>query len=210
MILRTIILFGAILVPAVAAASAPDPALVEKTENGAGTAMRIVLYGLDNEIPEKDDLTMARFLMKGTQECLDGIAQLRRTDPGLELNLNGQEPMSLDEVEAKFCKPAFALLQPVVGGAIAADEARYAGLSLGRKELIKFHNLGDYTIYGPGKRKLTTNAEKQAARVWFVWDHDRSYAVPAWWLARFQWNGDKYEKTMHQGQGGEPPASLFK
>ena len=192
------------------AAFAADPALVRSTEDGAGTAMRIVLYGIDNEMPEKDDLTMAKFLMKGTRQCLDGIAALRSTDPGLELNLNGQEPMGLDEVETRFCRPALATLAPLVGGAVAADEARYAGLSTERADALKMYGLGAYTVFGRGKRKLSTNAEKQASDVWFIWDRDLSYAVPAWWLVKIQWKGATFEKTRVDGTGSEPPASLFR
>lgn len=205
---RIVIAIG--MLSAAARAFAADAALVQKTEDGAGTAMRVALYGIDNEMPDKDDLTMAKFLMKKVQTCLDGVTALRKTDPALKLELNGQEPMSLDDVENKFCKPAMAAVAPRAKGAVDIDEAKYQGLSPERIEALKTYNLRQYTIFGTGQRKLVSNADLQKANVWYVWDYDKTYLTPAWWMATIRFNGGKYERTVSKGAGSAPPASAFR
>ncbi|HEX8533641.1 MAG TPA: hypothetical protein VF662_05685 [Allosphingosinicella sp.] len=188
----------------------PPSPLVKKTQDAADAALRIVLYGIDNELPDRSDLNMAKFLMRDVRGCLDGIAEIRKVNPAQTFRLNGQDPMSIDEVEQRFCKPAFATLQPLVGAAIAADEARWAGLAPERVAVVKMHGLGAYTIYGHGKRVLSSSAALQSSNVWYVWDEETGYLTPHWWMATIRWTGNSYVKTVQKGAGTQPPASLFR
>ena len=97
-----------------------DGDLVKKTTDGADQAARVIKYGIDNELPRKDDQTGAKFLMKNIEDCLRGIEALKAKSPDTKLTLNGMDPMTLDEIRDKFCKPAEDIVKPLIGAQVNA------------------------------------------------------------------------------------------
>lgn len=190
--------------------SAGDEELIQRTTNSAETSMRVVKYGIDNELPDKNDLVTAKFLLKAAEDCLRGIEQMKGNSATTTLELNGEEPMSLDAIRKNYCKPAYDVVAPLLKGAIAKDNEVYKGLSPERIEVMKVHGLRVYTIYGHGKKKLSSNEELQKSDVWYVWDEDKGFLQPHWWMATIHWKGIKYEKTLQKGAGTEPSPGLFK
>lgn len=192
-----------------AVAQAMDQKIIDRAQSNAGKAMRVVVYGLDNELPDRKDVHMAQFLANAAQGCINDIATVRAADPQFVFELNGQAPMSIDLVEEKFCRPALALLQPVLGSAVAGENALYEGLSAARRDVMATYGLSSYTIYGPGKQVLKSPQELQNANVWIVWDHESKTLTPQWWMTTIRWTGDRYEKSSDGGPGFEPALSKF-
>jgi hypothetical protein len=124
-----------------------DDDLAKKTADAAGTAVRIIKYGIDNELPNKNDQTMAKFLMSSVDDCLKGLAALKAKSPDMKLELNGEDPMTLDQVRDKFCKPAGDILKPLLGAQAdsvawpaAADVKNAAALKSAAIAWWKAHN----------------------------------------------------------------------
>lgn len=185
-------------------------AKVKEVTSNAEAAERIVHYGLDNELPDRSDIKLAQFLMRKVKACVDGVAALKASEPGAILYLNGYDGLGVGEVESRFCRPAMAQLEPIVGASVRAYEARWAGLSAERRQLVEMHGLSAYTIYGHGKRVLATPAQLQSSNVWYVWDEEKGYLMPHWWMATIRWTGNSYTKTVAKGAGTSPPNGLFR
>ena len=112
----------------------PSPAraqedLEKKTKGDAYAAARVIKYGIDNELPRKDDQTGAKFLLKSIEGCLAGLEALKAKSPAMKLTLNGEDPMTLDQIRDKFCAPALAIVKPIVAG--QSDAVKWpAGVSV--------------------------------------------------------------------------------
>lgn len=189
-----------------------DPALVEQTANDAYTARRVVDYGTDTVLPDKNDTIMARFLMKSIQGCLDGVAKLEQTAPNIRLDINGVGPTSLAVTKSKYCQPALAAVKPLAGAAYSAEAAQFQGLSEKRKQVIQTYGLDFEGIKGPGKVALGTNAQKQKAPCWFYQFHEKTTSgYPFWRISKICFDAnDNHRISNTSGNGVEAPASAYR
>lgn len=189
-----------------------DPALVEQTANDAYTARRVVDYGTDTVLPDKNDTIMARFLMKSIQGCLDGVAKLEQTAPNTRLDINGVGPTSLAVTKEKYCQPALAAIKPLAGAAYSAEAAQFQGLSEKRKQVIQTYGLDFDGIKGPGKTALASNAQKQKAPCWFYQFHEKTATgYPYWRISKICFDAnDNHRISNTSGNGVEAPASAYR
>ncbi len=97
-----------------------DDDLVKKTADAAYSAARVIKYGIANELPNKQDQSGAKFLMQSIEDCLSGLAALKAKSPDMKLTLNGENPMTLDQIRDKFCKPAQDIVKPLLGAQVDA------------------------------------------------------------------------------------------
>jgi hypothetical protein len=189
-----------------------DPALVEQTANDAYVARRVVDYGTDTVLPDKNDTIMARFLMKSIQGCLDGVAKLEQSAPNTRLDINGVGPTSLAVTRTKYCEPARAAIAPLAGAAYSAEAAQFQGLSEKRKQVIQTYGLDFDGIKGPGKAALATNGQKQKAPCWFYEFHEKTTTgYPYWRLSKICFDvGDNHRISNTSGNGVAAPASAYR